>query len=243
MFTAEREAAGFGDREPGRAVADRGLERHGNAIDGVDEFLERAEVDLHEVIGLDAEVLADRVDQTLWIVTCVRLVDPALARAAVDLQPEVAREREDGDLIRRRVDAPHHDRVAALAGSLAVAERWRKSGVRVQAGVVVGARDQDVAGAGLGGWERLDRDVRIGGVDGVVCVLGAAAVDLTIRSARCRLAGSCASGFDLGRLVDHDEHTVLELSLGEPHEPRRREAADRRERNGHNQQALRPCAA
>ncbi len=90
MFAAEREATGLFDDQPGRTVAHRGLERYGDTADRVDQFLERAEVDLDEVVGLDPEVLLDRVDQSLRVVAPVGLVDPTLARPAVDLQPQVA---------------------------------------------------------------------------------------------------------------------------------------------------------
>ena len=61
---------------------------------GVDQRLECTEIDLDEVVGTDPEVLVDRVDQLLRVVTLVGLVDPALARGSGDVDEQVARERQ-----------------------------------------------------------------------------------------------------------------------------------------------------
>ncbi len=56
----------------------------GDPADGVDERLERAEVDLDEVVDADAEVLVDRVDQPLRVVALVGRVDPRPVAGAGD---------------------------------------------------------------------------------------------------------------------------------------------------------------
>ena len=89
MVAGERVAARLGNIEAGVRVADGGGERDGDPVDGVDERLECTEVDLDEVVGADAEVLVDRVDQFLWVVTLVGLVDPALARGPGDVDEQV----------------------------------------------------------------------------------------------------------------------------------------------------------
>ena len=98
MVAVEGEATGLGNVETGVRVADGSGERHGDAPYRVHQGAERAEVDLDEVIGVDAEVLVDRVDQVLRIVALVGLVDPALPRRAGDVDEQVAWERQDGDL-------------------------------------------------------------------------------------------------------------------------------------------------
>ena len=78
VLAAEVEAASRRDVEPGVRVAGRVPERHRHSANGVDEGLEGAEVDLHEVVDADPEVLVDRVDQPLRVVALVRRVDPSL---------------------------------------------------------------------------------------------------------------------------------------------------------------------
>ena len=144
VLAVEPEAPGLRHVEPRLGIAHRVLEGHLDAAGAVDERLERAEVDLNVVIDRYTEVLLDRVDQTLRIVAAVRGVDPALARRAGDRHPQIPGEREHRDLRRRRIDPPHHDRVAALAHRGAVAEGVRELAVGVDAGVVVSAGDEEV---------------------------------------------------------------------------------------------------
>ena len=171
MVAVEGEAPGLGDVEAGVGIAYGGLERDGDAADGVDERTERTEVDLDEVVGVDPEVLVDRVDQLLRVVAFVGLVDAALSRRAGDVDEEVAGKRQHGDLRRARVDAPHHDGVAAFAQVRAVAERRRVGRVGVDARVVVGAGDQEVLGGGFDRGERLRGRNGLGGL-GAVAVGG-----------------------------------------------------------------------
>ena len=156
VVAVEREAPRRRHVEPGVRVAGRVLERHRDAADGVDERLERAEVDLDEVVGDDAEVLVDRVDQPLRLVAPVRRVDPRLVAGAGDRDVEVAGERQHGDAAGRRVDAEDHDRVAALAdpAGLGVAERRGVRRVGVDARPVVGAGDEEVLRRRVGRRER-----------------------------------------------------------------------------------------
>src|SRR5262249_46299655 len=108
-----RVAAGGGGVEARVGVAGPGGGRGAGAADGVDERLERAEVELDVVVDADPEVLVDRVDQALRVVAAVGRVDPALAPGAGDVDVEVAGERQHGDAVGGGVDPEHHDRVAA----------------------------------------------------------------------------------------------------------------------------------
>jgi hypothetical protein len=144
VLAVEDEAPGRGDVEPRVVVASGEVERHGDAADGVDQRLEGAEVDLDVVVDPHAEVLVERVDQPLRVVATVRRVDPRPA-AVGDVDVEIAGERQQRDAVRLRVDAQHHDRVAALTHSLAVTEGAGVGRVGIDARAVVGSGDEEVA--------------------------------------------------------------------------------------------------
>ena len=83
------------DAQPGRVVTDGVRQRDTHAADTFHDPLERAEVDLDEVIDREAEFLKYRVDQQLRVVAAVGPVDP-LSAVTGDLDPQVAGERENG---------------------------------------------------------------------------------------------------------------------------------------------------
>ncbi len=60
MVAVEGEAAGRRDVEAGVDVACGVLEGNGDAAEAVDDGLEGAEIDLDEVVDLDAEVVVNR---------------------------------------------------------------------------------------------------------------------------------------------------------------------------------------
>jgi hypothetical protein len=118
-------------------------------VDRVDEPAERRRhrvVDV-EAVGVGAQQILDRARREVEPPEAVRLVD-LRAPPAGDLDREVARDREQRDRARLRVDAQEHDRVRPCVG-LAV-------GV-----AVVGADEQDrlrLAGRRLGDRARGELD-------------------------------------------------------------------------------------
>jgi hypothetical protein len=122
----EGQALGFvdDDVEPGGVstllrvpVAHRVLERDLDAADGVDELLEPVEAHLGVVVDRDVEVLGERVDEPPVAVLAVGEggVDPLradrIAVGGVDLDPEVAQERDHVDRLRPGVDPDDEDGV------------------------------------------------------------------------------------------------------------------------------------
>ena len=63
LHGVEGDAAGAADVEAGLPVAGGIGEVDGHAVDRLDQFPERGEVDLHVVVDVDAEVLVDRADE------------------------------------------------------------------------------------------------------------------------------------------------------------------------------------
>ena len=107
-----------------------------------DEIAEAGEIEHHEVVDLDVEVLLDRLHQTLGPTQRHGRVDLALLGAARDRHPQVTREREQRGAIALRIDAQHHDRVGVER--LAPAAQHRVAGR--QPGAVVDTDEQDVLG-------------------------------------------------------------------------------------------------
>ena len=149
-------AARFEDVDADALVADRRGERHADATDGVDDGLEGAEVDLQVVIDEDAEVVEDRLGEHGVVALLVRRVDPVLAEAG-NLHPQVPGEREYGGGAGGRVDAQHHDRVAALTDAVAARIGCPCPGrVGIDAGVAVVANNKKVLCLGVSRSEGLD---------------------------------------------------------------------------------------
>ena len=114
LRAVEREAPGGLDVEPRVGVVDRLGEVHLDTAEGVHHVDEAVEVEFDEVLDRDAVVLFDRRDQ---------LIGPLIQRG-VDLvgtvragvrHEEVAREGEDREGARRRVEVQDHDDVAVDA--------------------------------------------------------------------------------------------------------------------------------
>ena len=108
---------------------------HPDAAEGVDELAEAAEVDGDQVVDRQAGELADGLERPLRAARRVGVVDPRTERrpaGTVDLNEEVAREREQRDRLRLGVGADEHDRVGArldvlpLAGAPVVADDERR---------------------------------------------------------------------------------------------------------------------
>jgi len=109
LVGAEGDAAGAGDVEAGLGVPQLLVEVHGDAVDGLHQFLEAPEVHLHVVVDRDAEVLLDGGDQRVPT-GGQRGVYLGLAPVG-DGHPEVAREGQELGLGLVGVDPQDHDRV------------------------------------------------------------------------------------------------------------------------------------
>src|SRR3954466_2636644 len=92
LVAIQDRASRLGDVETCVGVAGCVLEGDGDASNGIDERLERAEVDLYVVVDGDAEVVGDGGDQLVRLVRAIRAVDPTSPVGTVDLHPQVARE-------------------------------------------------------------------------------------------------------------------------------------------------------
>ena len=138
-------------------IAHRRVEVHRHAADRTDEPLEAAEVDLDVVVDLDAEVLANRVDEHLPAAS-VRRVDAVVLTGVRHRDPEVAREREHLHRAGDGVDADEQDRVGTLARRLARPEE--RSGVRiVRVDVVATVRTDHEVVAGLLAAGAVEREI------------------------------------------------------------------------------------
>ena len=157
MVAVEGEAARLRHVQAGVHVTGGVVEGHSHTTEPVDDLLEGAEVDLDVVVDGHAEVLHQRVDELVGVVAHERRVDAARPVAACDLHVQVAGERQHGSALGGGVDTHHHDRVAALAHALSVAEGRCVGRVRVDAGVVVGTGDEEILRFGVRVGEGFDR--------------------------------------------------------------------------------------
>ncbi len=191
---------------PVKLVAGRVGEGDLDPAEGVDQVLERAEVDLDVVVDRDVEVQLDGLHQPAGIALVEGRVDPALAVRGADLHPQVAGEREDGGLRLVRVDPQQHDRVGAIADVVALGEEGAGVGrARIDAGPAVRADEEVVLG--------LDRSAE---VDGGRRLAG------DVVDARPRQPGRVGAG----RVVDDDPAGGRERVVGRPHQTGGRERAD-----------------
>ena len=110
----------------------------GDAAHGVDQLREVVEVDLDQVVDLDAEVLLDRLDGERRAAERVGGVD-LVGAVAGDVDDRVARDREPRVLA--AADAHQQDRVRAAAVG-------RRAGLLGVLGPRVGAEHEDRVGAG-----------------------------------------------------------------------------------------------
>ena len=100
------------------------VDREPDTAERADDAVERTEVDGNQIVDLHAGQFLDRGQRERFLPDVVGLVDrsPTVAR---DVDDEVAREREQRDRLRARVDAHHHHRVGAptgLAGTMVLAD-------------------------------------------------------------------------------------------------------------------------
>ena len=148
IVTVEVHASGGTDRQTGAAIAKGVGQWDTHATNRIDQGLEGAEVDLHVVVGLDTEVVANGVDQSVRVGGVEGLVDATLP-AAIEAHVEIALHRQCGGGAGVGVDAPHHDDVGAFPEAFATEDEGGVGRVGVDAGVVVGADQQKVRRIGL----------------------------------------------------------------------------------------------
>jgi hypothetical protein len=122
--------------------------------DRVDELPEPAEVDRDQVVDRRVRERTHGLERPFGAAGGVRLVDPRAEDAlagTVDLDEEVARERQHRDRLRLRVGPDEHDRVRARLDTLALT------------GALVVAHDERGRGlTGQGDVEPLRRDLHVG---------------------------------------------------------------------------------
>ena len=114
LLPVEGHAAGLHDVEARVRVAHGPVEVERHTVDGVDDPLEALEVDLHVVVDLDAEVVADGVDELLGA-PLVGGVDPLVRPRPRDGHPQVALSERMSSRSPLGVDPHDHDDVGPLA--------------------------------------------------------------------------------------------------------------------------------
>ncbi len=121
-------------------IARRPREVDGHAVDRGHEIAEAGQIEHHEVVDLDVEVLLDGLHQPLRSAERHRRVDLALLGGTGDRHPQVTRERQQRGAIALRIDAQHHDRVGVER--LAATTKHRVA--RRQPRAVIDTDQQDV---------------------------------------------------------------------------------------------------
>ena len=216
------EASGLGDVEPRVPISGRVLEGDLHAPDGVDQVLERAEVDLDVVVDGELEVLLDGLHQEAGVVLVEGRVDARLAVRRPDAHPQVSGEGEDGGLRLVGVDPQDHDRVRPVTDVVALGEEGAGVGrTGIDAVAAVRADDEEVLGLHVA--THVDRRRGLAREDGPV----------GDGRRRRRVRGA----------VDDDASGPGERVVGGPHQPGRGQRADDDEAVEDEDATLRPGTA
>ena len=146
LVAAQLDASRLGHAEVGVAVSGRVFEGHLHTAHCIDDALEGAEVDADVVVDADAEVGHDRVDESLRFVRPVGGVYAVAGIGLGDAHVQVTGKRQDRGGIVLRVDADQHDAVGETGVPAASLVGLRIGRIRVDAAVVVAARDEEVLG-------------------------------------------------------------------------------------------------
>ncbi len=138
------------DVEPGQHILHRIRHAHAHAAERIDHALEPGEVDVEEVVDVQAgEVLdgpGDEIGAAAAHAALERAVDLVHAVAG-DGNPEVAREAQDDRLLAVRIDVDEHDRVGPLLAPEIGVGAGDDLILVAEAGPGVAAEEQVVAGA------------------------------------------------------------------------------------------------
>ena len=128
-------------------VASLVQKRNADSAYRIDNFLKGTKVDVDVVIDTDSKVLVNRVDELVRVLAIKCSIDAVGPGRSCDLDPQVARERQEGGTIVFWIDTNDHDGVTALTKACAVAECSGIRRVWVDATSVVRASQQKVFGS------------------------------------------------------------------------------------------------